>query len=260
MTTRDAVTVPAPPTRPGRSRTAALVREAAIMVGVYVLYSLIRNHAPNRVGSANAHSHDILSLEKNLGLDIEHGINHFAAQHTAAITVANYMYATLFLPSAIFVLIWLWRRAPGQYVVQRTVLVVMTLMALVSYYMFPATPPRLLPGGGFIDTVRVFETWGRSATATSSGVSNEYAAMPSMHFGWALWCGIAFYGATRVAWQRVLAIAFPVVTLFVIIATGNHFLLDAIAGAAAYGIAFAAVRVSRRVTLRDPADEVPLAA
>jgi hypothetical protein len=243
-----------------RVRTALLAREAAIMVGVYVVYSVIRNNAPNRVGVANSHAHDILALEKDLGLDIELGLNQFAAQHTAGITIANYLYATLFLPSAVFVLIWMWRRAPGQYVVQRSVLVVMTLMALASYWSFPATPPRLLPGGGYIDTVRVFETWGKSATATGTGVSNEYAAMPSMHFGWALWCGIAFFSATVVLWQRVLAVAFPIVTLLVIVVTGNHFILDAVAGAAAYAIAYAAVRVSRRVSLREPADDLRVAA
>ncbi|MDM7831510.1 phosphatase PAP2 family protein [Cellulomonas edaphi] len=248
------------PSRASRARSALLAREAVIMVGLYVVYSLIRNHAPNRVGAAVSHSRDILAIEKYVSLDIEHGINHFAAQHTALITVANYMYATLFLPSAIFVLIYLWRRAPRLYVVHRSTLAVMTLLALASYWWFPAAPPRLLPGATYVDTVRFFETWGKPATESGHGVSNEYAAMPSMHFGWALWCGLAFFQATVVTWKRVLAISFPVVTLFVIIATGNHFLLDAVAGAAAYGIAFAAVRVSRRVSMRDPVEQVPAAA
>ncbi|WP_158580768.1 phosphatase PAP2 family protein [Cellulomonas rhizosphaerae] len=243
-----------------RARSALLAREAAIMVAVYVVYSIIRNHAPNKVRVANAHSRDILNVEKALGLDIEHGINHFFAQHTAIITVANYMYATLFLPSAIFVLAWLWRRSSAQYVVHRSVLVVMTMFALVSYWVFPAAPPRLLPGGGYIDTVVVFETWGRSAADSGHGVSNEYAAMPSMHFGWALWCGLAVFAVSKVRWQKVLAIAFPSVTLVVIIATGNHFLFDAIAGAAVYGVAYGAVRVVRRLSVREPAEELPLAA
>ncbi|HWJ84702.1 MAG TPA: phosphatase PAP2 family protein, partial [Cellulomonas sp.] len=159
-----------------RASSVLLAREATIMVAVYVIYSIIRNHAPNRVVAANHHARDILNVEKALGLDIEHGINHFFAQHTAAITVGNYMYATLFLPSAIFVLAWLWKRAPAQYLVHRSVLVVMTMIALVSYWVFPAAPPRLLPGGGYIDTVVAFETWGRSAADSGHGVSNEYAA------------------------------------------------------------------------------------
>lgn len=250
-----------------RLRHALLAREAAIIVAVYVVYSVIRNHAPNKVAVANAHARDVLSIEKNLGIDIEHAINHFFVQHTAIVTVANYMYATLFLPSAIFVLLWMWFRAPRLYVVQRTVLLVMTMMALVSYWVFPAAPPRLLPGGGYVDTVVAFGTWGKTAAdaAANTGhtVSNAYAAMPSMHFGWALWCGLAFFQATTVRWQRVLAIAFPTATLLVIIATGNHFVLDAFAGAATYGVAYAAVRVVRRLSVRQEVVEerdVPVAA
>jgi len=79
--------------------------------------------------------------------------------------------------------------------------------------------------------------------------------MPSMHFGWALWCGLAFFSVTTVRWQKVLAIAFPAVTLLVIIATGNHFLFDAIAGAAVYGVSYAAVKVVRRLSVREQVDE-----
>ncbi|WP_051681600.1 phosphatase PAP2 family protein [Cellulomonas sp. HZM] len=230
-----------------RARHVLIAREAAIMVAIYVVYSIIRNHAPNRTALAFHHSREILRVETWLGVDAEHAINHWAASFLPGITVANYMYATLFLPSAIFVLGWMWFRTPGIYHAHRTVLVVMTTMALAIYWAFPAAPPRLLPGAGYIDTVEVFGIWGKAPGEGGHGVSNQFAAMPSMHFGWALWCGVAFFRATVVRWQRVIAVLFPTATLFVIIATGNHFLLDAAAGAAVFGVSWALVVVVQRM-------------
>ncbi|WP_448062447.1 phosphatase PAP2 family protein [Cellulomonas hominis] len=213
-----------------RARHLAIAREAVLLGALYGIYSLIRNLAPERVSTADAHARSVLRVESGFGFDIELGVNRFVTDHPALAVVANYFYATLFLVSVVSVLVWLWRTRPQQYRYFRTALVLMTLVALASYWAYPVSPPRLLPGGGYVDTVPFFETWGVSAADRPQGVSNQYAAMPSMHVGWALWCGLTVALCTRARWKRVVALAFPAATVFVVIATANHFVLDAVAG------------------------------
>ena len=128
------------------------------------------------------------------------------------------------------VLVWLYRRHPGRYAAARLVLFATTGVALLGYYLFPLAPPRLMPGGDFVDTVLVHETWGSMASGDLKHMSNQYAAMPSMHIGWSLWCGLTIWALARVPWVRVLGLLYPAATLVVIVATANHFWLDAVGG------------------------------
>jgi hypothetical protein len=111
----------------------------------------------------------------------------------------------------------------------------------VGFWAFPLAPPRLMAGGGFIDTVTVHHTWGSLSSGDLSHVSNQYAAMPSMHIGWSLWCGITVWSLARPVWVRVLAVVYPVFTLTVIIATGNHFWADAVGGVVCLALGYGAV-------------------
>lgn len=236
-----------------RARSAkALVREAAIIVSVYAAYSVVRNLAPNREADAIRHGWDGLNIEQHLGIDIEHGINDFVVARPWLAVPANYFYATLFLPAVISVLAFLWVRRPQVYRRFRTTLVTMTLIALACYWLYPLAPPRLLPGAGFVDTVPFFHTWGMDPSAPPrNGVSNQFAAMPSMHFGWALWCGTTLWRCGSRVWQRVVGVVYPTLTLLVIIATANHYLLDAVGGAVAFLLAFLLVgQVDRRLVDR----------
>lgn len=228
----------------------ALVREAVIIVSVYVVYSIIRNLAPSRDALAVRHGWDGLTIERHLGIDVERGINAFVAGRPWLAVPANYFYATLFLPAVVATLAWLWARRPQVYTQFRTVLVVMTLFALASYWLYPLAPPRLLPGGGFIDTVPYFHTWGMDPSDPPKGVSNQFAAMPSMHFGWALWVGTTLWRCASRVWQRVVGVVYPTLTLLVIIATANHYVLDAVGGVVAFLLAVVLVRrvAPRRVT------------
>jgi hypothetical protein len=152
--------------------------------------------------------------------------------------LANYFYATLFLVTVISVLAWLWLRRPQVYSYYRWILVVMTLIALVVFWLYPLAPPRLLPGAGFIDTVPHFHTWGMDPSKPArAGISNQYAAMPSMHFGWALWCGTTLWRCASRWWQRALGVIYPTLTLLVILGTANHYVMDAIGGALAFALA-----------------------
>ena len=105
-----------------------------------------------------------------------------------------------------------------------------TAVALLGYYLYPLAPPRLVPGGDFIDTVVVHNTWGSMASGDLKNMSNQYAAMPSMHIGWSLWCGLTIFALASVPWVKVLGLLYPTLTLVVIVATANHFWLDAVGG------------------------------
>ncbi len=120
----------------------------------------------------------------------------------------------------------------------RTVLFATTIVGLVGFYLYPLAPPRLLAQYGYIDTVLKFHTWGSLADPDVADHSNQFAAMPSLHIGWSLWCAIAVYRCARHVWVRRLAFVYPLCTLFVIVGTANHFVLDAVGGAVAVALAF----------------------
>jgi hypothetical protein len=86
--------------------------------------------------------------------------------------------------------------------------------------------------------VVVHHTWGSWASGDVAAASNQYAAMPSMHIGWSLWCGLTIFMLTKRRWVRALAVSYPVATLAVIVSTGNHFLLDAVGGGCALAVGF----------------------
>jgi hypothetical protein len=217
--------------------------EIALVAVSYWTYSLIRNAVPEQQAAAMRNADWIWQAEHMLGIAVERSVNHAVNGVTWLIVSMNYYYATLHFVVTIGVLVWLFRRHPGRYGATRTVIFATTGVALVGYWLFPLAPPRLMDGGGFIDTVRVHGTWGSMASGNLADMSNQYAAMPSMHIGWAVWCGITLAMLARPLWVRVLGVLYPVATLVVIVATANHFWLDAVGGVLClsfgYGLAIA---------------------
>ncbi|MGR6538994.1 phosphatase PAP2 family protein [Streptomyces rochei] len=209
----------------------------------YWTYSLIRNAVPEQRGQALRNADGIWRLEQQLGIAVEESVNHAVNSVTWLVVGMNYYYATLHFVVTLGVLVWLYRSHPGRYAATRLVLFATTGVALVGYYLYPLAPPRLMNGGHFIDTVMVHETWGSMASGDLKNMSNQYAAMPSMHIGWSVWCGLTIFALASVPWVRVLGLVYPVLTLVVIVATANHFWLDAVGGVLClgfgYGVAFA---------------------
>jgi hypothetical protein len=111
------------------------------------------------------------------------------------------------------------------------VLLITTLVALVGFTLLPLAPPRMLHG--YVDTVVTFHTWGSFASPSVAKASNEFAAMPSLHIGWSMWCAFTIVSLARRRWVRVIGAVYPFATLFVILGTANHYVLDAAGGAAA---------------------------
>jgi hypothetical protein len=233
-----------------------------LLIGVsYWLYSLVRNAVPEQQRTALRHARSVWSLEGHLGLDVERSVNHTVDRLDWLIVGMNYYYATLHFIVTIGVLVWLYVRHPGRYAPARLALFVTTWLALVGFYAFPLAPPRLMAGGGFIDTVKVHNTWGSMSQGSMAHVSNQYAAMPSMHIGWSLWCGITLVTLARPLWAKILGGLYPAVTLLVIVSTGNHFWLDAVGGAVCLSVGFgAAYLLYGRWVYRLPGELEPLPA
>ncbi|MFC4906786.1 phosphatase PAP2 family protein [Actinomadura gamaensis] len=219
--------------------------ELAIVLICYFAYELVRNLVPTERALALAHGHDLLNAESKTGLDVEYSLNRLFVEHGWIAVPANYFYSTMHFIMTIGVLVWLYWRHPASYRVSRAALFVMTLIGLLGFWLYPLAPPRML--AGFTDTVISFGTWGIYDSGPTASVSNQYAAMPSMHTAWSLWCAASIIAITRRRWAVVLAALYPVATILIIMGTANHYLLDAVGGATAaalgFGLAYGGARV-----------------
>ncbi|MFE9307053.1 phosphatase PAP2 family protein [Streptomyces sp. NPDC088353] len=216
--------------------------EILLIAVSYWTYSLIRNAVPEQKAKALRNADWVWDAEHQLGIAVEHSVNHALNSVTWLIIGMNYYYATLHFVVTIGVLVWLYRTHPGRYAAARLTLFMTTGVALLGYYLYPLAPPRLMTGGHFVDTVQVHHTWGSMASGDLKNMSNQYAAMPSMHIGWSLWCGLTVFTLCTIPWLRVLGLLYPVATLVVIVATANHFWLDAVGGVLCLSFGFTVAR------------------
>ncbi|MFF7727805.1 phosphatase PAP2 family protein [Streptomyces sp. NPDC008001] len=214
--------------------------EVLLIAVSYWLYSLVRNAVPEQRAAALRNADWIWRTEHTLHIAVESSVNHAVNSVTWLIVGMNYYYATLHFVLTIGVLVWLYRRHPGRYAAGRLALFATTAVALLGYYLFPLAPPRLMSGEHFVDTVVVHHTWGSMASGNLADMSNQYAAMPSMHIGWSTWCGVIIATVARPVWAKVLGLLYPLATLMVIVATANHFWLDAVGGLLCLSFGFAA--------------------
>ena len=261
----EADAAPAEPARrplallPERVRTVRRPRwwQELLFVGIcYELYSLVRNAVPDHERPAFQRAADLLNVEHRLHIGIEQSVNAFVAGQHALAYVCNYYYATMHFVVTISVMVWLYRRHPLRYRSLRTVLLVTNVVALVGFWLYALAPPRMLAGRGFTDTVVTFHTWGSWGSSGIDDASNQFAAMPSLHIGWSLWCAVVLICLARRRWVRVLAALYPLLTLFVIVGTANHYLLDAVGAAVVVSIGFG---VERLLSGRSPLAPLPAA-
>ncbi|WP_327074522.1 phosphatase PAP2 family protein [Kitasatospora purpeofusca] len=231
-----------PARRPRTGRPAWWAELLLAGIG-YALYTVSRNAVPDHRVAALHCAQEILDTERSLHLSFELAVNHAADHVTWLITGMDYYYATLHFIVTIGVLLWLYARRPDHFRHARTALYAATAAALAGFYLFALAPPRFLAGDGFIDTVVVHHTWGSWASGSVDQVSNQYAAMPSVHIVWATWCAVVLYHHARTRTVRIAAACYPVATLVVILATANHFEADAAAGLLTIGAGFAAARL-----------------
>ena len=230
--------------------------ELPLIAVVYALYSGARLVVRGDVDDAVGHGADILHLEQLLHLDPEGFFNRLFTHHAFLGVPADFAYASLHYVVTPGVLVWLWHRRPTHYRTARAWLMISTLIGLVGFTAMPTAPPRLIGGGhGFMDTMAQYGSygwWGTDASAPRGmgHLTNQYAAMPSLHFGWSLWCGIMLFRFGRHWIVRALGVIYPLATALVVMGTANHYLLDVLAGGAVMGIGFLLARRGLRLSDR----------
>jgi membrane-associated phospholipid phosphatase len=228
------------------------VREAALVLAMLFAYTRIRLVASDDRSLAEGHARDVLSVERWLHLDVEATLNRVLGALPPLEVAASYWYAALHYTVTPVALVLLYRSRPAEYRRLRTALVVTTAVALVGYVTFPTAPPRLV--AGYTDTLAATSSvgwWGAEGSAVrgAGGAVNQFAAMPSMHVGWALWCSLVLWRLARTRGQRALAAAYAPVTALVVVSTANHWLLDVVVGALLMALAWVAVQPrSRQLT------------
>jgi hypothetical protein len=201
--------------------------EILIAIGFYELYNVTQALTQGAEGKAIASGHDIVSAEKDLHIWVEPHVNRWITHHHTLSIIAGYDYALCHVVITATVLGFLWWKRPRLEVAMRNGLVALSVVALLVYWLYPVAPPRLTVGG-LTDTLVANNILG--ARNVHEGVVNLYAAMPSLHVAWALWCAAAIVFSFRSRWRH-LAWLYPMWTTFVIVATANHYFLDAAAGA-----------------------------
>jgi len=210
--------------------------EAAGALTVYALYEVARGLVGADAAVADGHAHRLVSLERSLHLFAEANVQRAVQTFPGVTSLLGVAYLTLHLTVTAGVLLWLHRRRPEGFAFARTALLLASALSLVGFLVYPTAPPRLA-GIGILDTVS-----GRHVDLNRGLVSslyNPYAAVPSMHVGYALIVAAALLRHGRHLLVRALGALYPPFVLLVIVATGNHFFLDAAAGALVAGLAAA---------------------
>jgi PAP2 superfamily len=237
---------PRPPhdTRP---RGGAL-GQVALVVGAWIFYSLARSLSGDDVDAAISRGRLLQHWDSLLGFGWTIDLNHWVTDHALFAVPMTLEYASLHYLVTPLVLVWLWRSHPETYRPALLALLAMSAAGLVVYIGLPVAPPRLLPGSDWIDTMDAWSHigwWGGagSAPAGLGHLTDQYAAMPSLHVGWAVWCAWVWRRAARNGTLRRLAWIYPATVAVTVVATANHYVLDVAAGTA---LALAACELAPR--------------
>jgi hypothetical protein len=239
---------------PARERTRWWA-ELLTMGWLFWVYDAVNNLAPLRLSSALDHGRGILGLERSLGIDPELSLDRWLAGHSTLGAVISDYYDNAHFIVTIALLGYLWWYRGDIYRSLRNILVLINVLGFVVFWLYPVAPPRMLDG--FTDVVASSHAFGSWHTGPLASEANQLAAMPSLHIAWALWCTMALWLISERTWVRVAAVLYPCMTAFAVLATGNHFVLDMVGGAATMVVAVLIVNGIGRVRGRSTSAAVP---
>lgn len=238
--------------------------EVVAVLAFYLVYSWIRNANEGSEADAIANALRLIGWQRDLGIFNEETVQDWALHSKAFVVAANYFYGSLHFIVTIGAAVFLYYRFADDYPRFRNTLGVTTALALIGFVLFPLAPPRLLDDFGldfgFVDTLAEYPTFWSFDSGAISKVSNQYAAMPSVHCAWALWCALVFVPRVGHVALKLLAALYPALTVLVIIVTGNHYWLDAAGGFLVLGVGYViAHRFTRagRVDRKEPSATEP---
>ena len=233
--------LPAPRSRPPAGRWTNGIREVVIIAGLWLAYGASRLLADYSFAAASHRASAILDVERYAGIDIERWLNEVTASVEWLGLATSYWYAALHYLVTPAALIFVYFRRRADYHRARDALILGSAIGLLGYIVLPTAPPRLV--GGYVDVLaqNAEAGWWSSHASAPAGLghlTNELAAMPSLHVGWTLWVAWALWGAFNRAARAVL-VFYVLGTTFVVVATGNHWVLDAVAGLAVVALGIA---------------------
>jgi PAP2 superfamily len=229
--------------------------EALTLAALYGVYELTRGSFGESWGLAQRHAHEIVRFERDLGMFWEWDVQRWAQSLPGLPAVLGAAYIGLHVVATIAALVWVYRRHREHFALLRTVLVFSSAFALVLYALYPTAPPRLA-GLGIADTV-TDHTGINLNSAFLGQLYNPIAAVPSLHFGYALIVGVTVALLSPNLVVRVLGALYPFAMLFVIVATGNHFWIDAAVGGLVVAVAWLLARALQQM---EPLTQSPAAA
>jgi hypothetical protein len=217
-------------------------RELVAILGGYWLYELTRGAAAGKRSVAFAHGLAIYHFEQRLHIDPEKALNRALSPSHVLSEIASYYYGTLHFILTVVVLAVLWWRRPTEYGELRTVVVLVSLVCLLIFWLAPVAPPRFAVPG-MIDTLTQTDAIGARSERGIFSLANLYAAMPSLHVAWASWVALVVTVTSRRRWVRWIAWLYPAFTIWVVLATANHYVLDVVAGVAVLLLSAVATRL-----------------
>jgi hypothetical protein len=228
------------------------LRELVIVVVFYYGYELIRRFAfpGEKNPRAFANANRLIALERFLHIYSESAVQKAFLGARWFIKVMNVYYGTLHFIITAGLLVWVYLRRHEHYRQFRNLLGMTTVFALVGYFAFPLAPPRSYPCHCFVDTLETVGGLWSYHSGAAKAIANPFAAMPSLHFGWALWCGTVLWSFARHRAVRALSLIYPLLTLLAIVVTANHYWLDAVGGAIIFIAASQTLRFFRLRPLR----------
>ncbi len=240
----------------GRGRALHGLGQIAAGLLIFGVYLAVAHIPHFDLAAANARGHGLLQAEQWLEIDAERAANRWLAGQPVMAVLAAWEYAVTYVVTTFAVLGWVWWRRQRDYPWARNTLLWTTLAAIACFAAWPTTPPRLLHGSGFSDIVAIhhpFLSWGSGAVSAGA---NQFAAMPSLHVGWAVWVTAVSLRVRAAPLGNGLAVLHVVVTVAVVMATANHYLLDVVGGAMIAGLAVGAEQLRAGRASRDRGERV----
>ena len=225
-------------------------REILYVLAFYFVYSYIRNKFGSAsVGIEHAYNNarHLIAVEQAIELFHEESIQQLFLGHRLFIRFWNIYYGTFHFIVTIYAMVFTYRKYPSRYQLWRNTLAFTTGLALVGFSLFPLMPPRLLDSCGafgacahygFTDSLATIGGLWSFDSGAMSHVSNQFAAMPSLHFAWSSWCFLVLYRYVKSPVAKVAVAAYPWLTLFAIMVTANHYWLDAAGGALTLAVGY----------------------
>src|SRR5256884_1977726 len=221
------------PAAPGDRRWWDLL----LVVWMAWVFDAVNNLGPVRQRLAEHDGASVLDVERSLHLAPELALNTWLAAHHLLSEIVVFWYVNVHGAVTFAVFGGLWWRRPDLLPPLRAALFITTPVALAAFWAWPVAPPRMLTTTHYVDLVAAVHrvpVWQGGGTALDA---NQLAALPSLHIAWAVWAAVALWRLSSRRWLRALAVAYPLLTLYAVMATGNHYLADALVGALITGLA-----------------------